>query len=622
MITLCSVLCHLTICNTILIAFEPLPVLTNRNRGRDRKEPIEDDVEDIHGLTSDKDTEIFTSNEQGNQCVEPIAILGKVPDGWPIEVRCEMNLAVWEEALHRTGLLQDFKDVLEGFVEGFDQGIPDHRIGDLKSYIPPNHSSARLAEEDIRASISLELDAGRMFGPFTKEQVSSVLPFFRTSPMGAVINGDGSLRAINDLSFPRNDPSIPSVNSFVDPKRFETTWDDFKKVEAFFRASTDPLLLAIFDWYKAYRQIPTLKSQWRYLMVLDPDGRILVDTRISFGGVAGCGSFGRPADAWKCLMLAEHDLVAIFRWVDDNLFVKRVASSTSMKDIVLRSQALGAITNKKKCSEFQYEQKFIGFIWDGFNKTVRLPEKKLQERIAQVEEFLKENSKFSRDQVEVLAGRLTHVSCLLPQLRCYLNSLYRWIHSWVHLYSRQLLPVDARDDLLFWKDSLSSFKNSRLIASAEPKDIQWVGDASTSFGIGVLIGDRWSQFRLKGGWDVAGGIKRGIAWLETVAIRLGLLMLLCLDVRPGQNLVVWTDNTTSESTVRKRKSRDLSVNEEWKLIQQLLIQSQLDITPKRVISSENKADALSRGVTTGHTENHRLTFPLPYDLRDMLEICN
>lgn len=539
--------------------------------------------------------------------------------GWPSEVRCEMNINAWKEALENAGLDEEFADVIKGFTIGFDQGIPPHQVRDLPYFTPPNHSSAKLAEEEIRTSIELELKTGRMIGPFTKTQVSSVLPFFRTSPMGAVINGDGSLRAINDLSFPRNDPSTPSVNSFVDPKRFLTTWDDFNRVAAFFRASKDPLLLAIFDWYKAYRQIPTLMSQWPYLMVLDPDGNILLDTRISFGGVAGCGSFGRPADAWKHIMLAEHDLVTVFRWVDDNLFVKRVSSTTTMANIVSRSQYLGVITNAKKCFEFSYEQKFIGFVWDGFHKTVRLPEQKLADRLAQIEECLTTGLKFSRDQVEVLTGRLTHVSYILPQLRCYLNSLYRWIHSWVHLFARRLLPEDVRDDLLFWKSTLGSFKNMRLIASAEPKEIGWVGDASTSFGIAVLVGKRWSQLRLKKGWEESDSMRRGIAWLETVAIRIGLLMLNQLDVKPGQNLKVWTDNTTSESAIHKRKSRDRSVNEEWKVIQHLLIQMQLDLTPLRVVSDENQADGLSRGIVSGHELGDRMLIQIPHDLMCALE---
>lgn len=193
------------------------------------------------------------------------------------------------------------------------------------------------------------------------------------------------------------------------------------------------------------------------------------------------------------------------------------------------------------------------------------------------------------------------------------------MHSWVHVFARQLLPEDAREDLLFWKTTLGSFKNMTLVASAEPKDINWVGDASTSFGVAVLIGERWSQFRLKDGWDKVKGVKRGIAWLETVAIRLGLLMLSNLEVKPGQNLMVWTDNTTSESAINKRKSRDRSVNEEWKVIQHLLIQMQLDLTPLRVVSEENRADALSRGIVTGHDKALRMMIEIPQDLSEALE---
>ncbi|EHS64154.1 uncharacterized protein PGTG_21904 [Puccinia graminis f. sp. tritici CRL 75-36-700-3] len=63
-------------------------------------------------------------------------------------------------------------------------------------------------------------------------------------------------------------------------------------------------------------------SQWPFLMVKDSSGGLYVDTRITFGGVAGCGSFGVPADAWKRIMEHEFDVIKIFRWVDDNLFIK------------------------------------------------------------------------------------------------------------------------------------------------------------------------------------------------------------------------------------------------------------------------------------------------------------
>jgi hypothetical protein len=56
-------------------------------------------------------------------------------------------------------------------------------------------------------------------------------------------------------------------------------------------------------------------------MVRNFEGNLILDTRITFGGVAGCGSFGWP-DTWKKIMAHKFDLLRVFRWVDDNLFVK------------------------------------------------------------------------------------------------------------------------------------------------------------------------------------------------------------------------------------------------------------------------------------------------------------
>jgi hypothetical protein len=120
---------------------------------------------------------------------------------------------------------------------------------------------------------------------------------------------------------------------------------------------------------------------------------------------------------------------------------------------------------------------------------------------------------------------------------------------------------------------------------------------------------------LKTGWDI-GEPCQGIAWLETVAIRVGILMLKTLgkDVE-GNNFLVYTDNTTTEAVLRSRKSRDHHSNKEWKAIQDLLIESQLDITPRRVVSKENAADGLLRGMIAPHLPVDRVILSIPTDLR-------
>lgn len=154
---------------------------------------------------------------------------------WPTRVACAMNIIEWENQLKNFNLVDRFGFLLEGFKHGFHQGIPTHTLKELKWFCPPNHSSALVVKDKIMKNIENELVAGRMFGPYDKQTVYANLGFFRTSPLGAVENSDKSFRPINDFSYPRNDPMIPSVNSFVDKDEFETTWDDFKIVAKFFR---------------------------------------------------------------------------------------------------------------------------------------------------------------------------------------------------------------------------------------------------------------------------------------------------------------------------------------------------------------------------------------------------
>ncbi|KAA1094421.1 hypothetical protein PGT21_020755 [Puccinia graminis f. sp. tritici] len=437
----------------------------SQNPGSFRNNQMKDPVMKGNGKRDQKEAKDVSENTLEKIGFSDVRV---VPD----RVSCEMNVIEWEKALSENMLLPEFQDVVEGFTNGFDQGIPAHTLGDMKWYTPDNHRSSELAREDIKKSISKEINAKPMFGPFSHRQMNKQFGFFRSNPLGAVVNGDGAIRPINDLSYPRNDDTIKSVNSFVNKQDFETTWDDFKTVSKFFAEDPRKFELALFDWEKAYRQIPTKRDQWRYLLVQDFDGNLLVDTRITFGGVAGCGSFGRPADAWKLIMRNHFQLANIFRWVDDNLFVRELGSDTLMSEVVKKSTELGVLTNAKKYSEFSNSQKFIGFVWDGITKTVKLPEGKIEQRLNQIYPFQQPKAVFDYEDAEVLVGRLNHVSYMLPHLRCNLCSLYKWLKSWIWRKAKRATPADVLLDLNVWVETLQNFKHTRLIRpSPEEKDL-------------------------------------------------------------------------------------------------------------------------------------------------------
>ncbi|KNE91519.1 hypothetical protein PSTG_15078 [Puccinia striiformis f. sp. tritici PST-78] len=201
------------------------------------------------------------------------------------------------------------------------------------------------------------------------------------------------------------------------------------------------------------------------------------------GQVAGCGSFRRPADAWKQIMWREFDIAHIFHWVNDNLFIKTPALQLALDQIAERSTQLGVKTHLSKISPFKEEQIYIGFIWNGAKQTVRLPSEKIYERVQQLKLFLQEGAVFTYNQVELV---------------------------------QPLTPVTSPE--------------------------------------------------LTKEWRVGPGLDRDIGWLETVAICLGLLVLAKLGALPDKTFIVWTDDTTTENLLKKRKSKHNRANEEWKII--------------------------------------------------------
>lgn len=541
---------------------------------------------------------------------------------WPNEeVSCGLRVSEWRRLAEACNLQKEATEVISGLLNGFHQGIPDHTLGNMRWFTPDNHKSAHAAEDKIRNTLAKEKKAGQIFGPFQHEEVFQKIGFFRSSPMGSVINGDGSFRVINDMSFPQNDKAIPSVNSFVDKKDFDTSWDDFKTLAKFFSESEGDFLLAIFDWEKAYRQIPVCPSQWRYLLILDLEGQLWLDTRVQFGGVAGCGVFGRPADLWRAIMKKKFRLAGAFRWVDDNLLVKQVDNKTEINDIVDLSKSMGVASSSEKVYDFGIEQRYIGFIWNAGDRTVRLPAEKLRERLEQITHFLSPGSVFTLKETERFIGRLVHTTYIVPNMNCYLASLFRWKKEWKVLSATRPIPTDVKADLNEWKRTLETFDARRFIPAVEATNIGWVGDAASSFGIGILIGDWWAQFKLKTGWKhhLRLSEKGGIAWAETAAIRLGLLMVSKLFNVRGKKFVVLTDNTTSECVVQKHRSRDWAVNNEWKAIQSLLVDLQCDIVAERVTSKDNKADDLSRGSGVLLPLDRTVLIELPVDLKAVLD---
>lgn len=121
-----------------------------------------------------------------------------------------------------------------------------------------------------------------------------------------------------------------------------------------------------------------------------------------------------------------------------------------MAEVTTLSNHLGFETNEAKNHEFVEEHRYVVFIWNGRDHTVRLPEEKLKERTKVIVDLLNPELAWLFDQVDSFVGKLVHTVYIVPHMKAYLNSFYKWLKGWVNKTAFRKTPVFVRSDLEEW----------------------------------------------------------------------------------------------------------------------------------------------------------------------------
>lgn len=102
------------------------------------------------------------------------------------------------------------------------------------------------------------------------------------------------------------------------------------------------------------------------------------------------------------------------------MFTKEEGSNIKMSNVLQISTNMGVNSNTKKMREFVMEQKYLGFIWNGFDKTVCLPEEKLKEQVELINKLLVNNTRWSKNKAKKVIGKMNHLTYILPTLKCHM----------------------------------------------------------------------------------------------------------------------------------------------------------------------------------------------------------
>ena len=381
------------------------------------------------------------------------------------------------------------------------------------------------------------------------------------------------------------------------------------------------------DIAKFHRTCPVLPSHKPWLVVQGLPGQFLIDHAHPFGAACASSNAGMIANAVVDIWNAE-GVFPVPKYEDD-LKVFRIPSPTGTfqdgeftydydrAEMLRRIHPLGVPWHDEKGDDhFLFVTTFIGFRWDIPRKLVSLPEEKRLKFHECVRCFLNDFQCRPCHLLDVkkIHGSLCHIAFVymdgcsrLPSLSIFASSFHN--NEIITRYP----PHSMITDLFWWFKKLEVGGVSRALRPRGPlQDLRLYVDASTSWGIGIIIGDNWASFQLSSVWKVPG---RDICWLETLAIELLVYFLEAMGLQHCR-LLIHSDNQGTIGALEKGHSPNSHIN--LSVRRTYLVLSDLSISPEIVYieSIANPADPISCGEPGPAGKQIFPTFKLPEELSD------
>jgi hypothetical protein len=411
----------------------------------------------------------------------------------------------------------------------------------------------------------------------------------------------GKFRIVQDFSFPRSSPSS-SLNAQINSDDFPCEWGFFHDVVRALHDTPPGTLAATCDVDAAFRQIP-IHPDDRPHTVVGWNGQFYVDAFLPFGVASANGIFGRTGDAMSRIY-SLCGFGTILKWVDDFLFIQApldapnedIPPRFSLEAIYALADRLGWPWKLSKSVPFANTFVYLGFEWDIARKWVCIPAPKRDKYLRRLRDWLN-TTRVSLVDTEKLTGTLIHCTLAVPLGCPHVAALIAFEASFPREHKLRFLKktpdLAAKQDATWWLDTLSAASCGSSVAKPPPVNpIYIASDASSSFGLGVVIGNLWWSWRLVGPWKSEG---RDIGWAEAVALELAVDGVIKSGVR-NASISCRCDNQGVVYAWAAGRSRNPRQNAILLSIMQKAAQANLTIEVIYIASADNPADNPSRGV--------------------------
>ena len=352
-------------------------------------------------------------------------------------------------------------------------------------------------------------------------------------------------------------------------------------------------IAATFDITAAYRLMPVHPNQQHALCIFW-NGLVYVDRAVMFSLTSSTGVFGAVANMLVTIYGAAN-FGLIRKWVDNFLAIRLPHQTWTEKEFMDPTGYFGVPWSIEKLCPFSSIQRYISFDWDLERKSVALPKEKLQATQLLMKEWQHPDMSFSAREAASLHRKLVHVSCIFPLIRPFLHSISFLSQNFTSPRAKLHATPSVQHDLSWIHFLLHQLPNEVPLMNQEIVDLNWWGDASTSFGIGVVLGEFFTVWKYAPGFQASPKEAFDIGWAEAVAVELSLCLAIQFQLLRGSDILVHSDNSGIVTVMNKGQSRSLEMNKILKHVYTLQAKTNIRLHATYVSSHDNISDALSRG---------------------------
>ncbi|CCA75026.1 related to reverse transcriptase/ribonuclease H Fragment-Coprinopsis cinerea [Serendipita indica DSM 11827] len=474
----------------------------------------------------------------------------------------------------------------------------------------PNSSSALQNPDIVYNLIQIKLDMKHYIGPFPFSNIESILdqPFI-SYLLSLVEKSNGKMRPVINLSKPNSDGI--SLNSLTDTSLFSLNWGGFKEMVKSVVMAPPGSQGAIVNYKDAFQMLGIRQEEW-WIGVVHFDQQAWIDQCLKFGGVISPFNFELVATAFADMFHHSFSHATLIYWVDNNM-IRHIPVNASppwrysldILDVVSLGNKLNIVFPPEKILDFGDTTRYIRFDWHWSLKQVSLPENKRLKYLDLVNLFLppSEENAFrpvpstSLNQLQSMVGKLKHAAAIYP-LGCQkLHHLHNFKASMERLHSDHPhmhwnLHRAQLNEIVWWSQTLciANFQCQLCTHPTPNSMVNLFSDASSSFGIGIVIDQEYDSFKLVANWKVANEGHRDIGWAEFAAVEITVFYLLSMPGIENSHFLLRLDNMGVVGAWGKRASCNTEQNEILGCIVSMLVDHCCFLTIEYIHMSANLAD--------------------------------